>query len=405
MREPRCTSVVPSKNLWEIAIEFLGKIDIKLMEFNLKYAYITYCICRLEKIPKRIISKLVFLSCFNEVGKHYEGENDSGSQIETYLFLKYFSPIKKFADILLHDEKSKKSGMYAFGYTLDMCKHFTSYLLESNDIDIAYKKLEENKKGYAYLDLFMLNRLIHKTDLLYELNSMHYKTVVYKYISKTIFSSKEKDSFFSMLASLFEMYSAQTLYHSKLTAIIAYMIAKHMKVKSIRCKKIYVAGLCHDLGKVCIPLKILEKPDKLSDREYSIMKRHVEFTKLILKNKMDYDIIEIAYRHHEKMNGTGYPNQLDKISLTIDQRILQVADVISALIAKRSYKEAWSIERTIAILDESANEGNLDKAVVECFKKNQKKILKTTNMLMSQADKVYDIINKEREVLKNSSNN
>ena len=88
MRQPRCTTVVPSKNLWEIAIEFLGKIDNKLMEFNLKYAYITYCICKLEKMPKRIISKLVFLSCFNEVGKHYEGENDSGSQIETYLFLK-----------------------------------------------------------------------------------------------------------------------------------------------------------------------------------------------------------------------------------------------------------------------------------------------------------------------------
>ena len=70
---------------------------------------------------------------------------------------------------------------------------------------------------------------------------------------------------------------------------------------------------------------------------------------------MDYDVIEIAYRHHERIDGSGYPNKIDGEHLTLDQKILQVADVISALVAKRSYKEAWSIEKTIAILDENVN--------------------------------------------------
>ena len=175
-----------------------------------------------------------------------------------------------------------------------------------------------------------------------------------------------------------------------------------MKIKNNRAKKIYIASLCHDLGKVCIPLKILEKPDKLTDREYSIMKRHVEFTKEILNSKIDYEIIEMAYRHHERLDGSGYPNKLDGKHLTIDQRIIQVSDIISALIAKRSYKEAWDINKTIDILNDLANNNKIDKNVLNCFIKYQNKILKATVQFTEQADKIYEKINKERDNLKNS---
>ena len=96
------------------------------------------------------------------------------------------------------------------------------------------------------------------------------------------------------------------------------------------------------------------------------------------------------------MDGSGYPNKLTSKDMTIDQEILQVADVISALIAKRSYKEAWSIEKTIAILDENSANNKLSKIVIECFKENQDKILKTSDKLMKQADKIYDKLNAER---------
>ncbi len=400
MREPSCTSIVPAKNLWEIAIDFISKIDEKQMEFNLKYAYFTYKLCKLEHVPGRITKKLVFLSCFNEVGKLYSNEKSSDTKIETYLFLKYFSPLKNYADVLLYENKKMKlSASYSDGLRLALSKKYTKYLFELNDKDAALDKIMEEKKNYQYLDIMALNNIVHKTDIFYEINSIHYKTVIYKYISSMIFGRSERIKFFTMLSSLFEMYSAQTLYHSKLTAIIAYKIARLMKINNIRSKKIYVAGLSHDLGKVCIPLKILEKPDKLTDREYSTMKKHVTFTKEILKNKMDYDIIEIAYRHHEKLDGSGYPSKLKGDQMTIDQKILQVADIISALMAKRSYKEAWSAKKTISILDEMVDGNKLDKSVVDCFKNNQDKIIKTSEKLMTQAEKIYEKINKEREEL------
>ena len=400
MLEPNCRKVVETKNLWSIAIDFMKNIDDKLMEFNLKFAYITYMLCKLSKVDYKTKKHLVFISCFNNVGKHYEGENASNPTVETYLFLKYFSPIKNDADLLLPEILGSKNPKNIAGNNkLKIAKKFTQYLISTNDSDEALRMIMQEDKKYGYLDIVALNRLVKKTDLFYELNSMHYKTVVYKFISKMMFSRKEKTYFFSMLSSLFEMYSSQTLYHSKVTAIISYKIARCMKIDKKQCSKIYVAGLSHDLGKVCIPLRILEKPDKLTDREYSTMKKHVEFTKMILENKMDYDIIEIAYRHHERLDGSGYPNKVPGKCLTLDQKILQVADVISALIAKRSYKEAWSIDKTIAILEDNVKNDKLDIDVVECFKQNRNKILKASIQLMNQAEKIYNKMNEEREEL------
>ena len=75
MREPNCRRIVRTKNLWEIAIDFLSKIDVKLMEFNLKFAFIIYKLCKIEGVSNKTTKRLVFLACFNDVGKLYDNEN------------------------------------------------------------------------------------------------------------------------------------------------------------------------------------------------------------------------------------------------------------------------------------------------------------------------------------------
>jgi putative nucleotidyltransferase with HDIG domain len=400
MREPNCRSIVETKNLWEIAIDFMKRIDEKLMEFNLKYAYITYILAKAAKENYSTRKQLVFMACFNDVGKLYSREGEPNNTLETYLSLKYFSPLKNEADVLLSEVRGFKSPKHIMNYNkLKISKKFTEYLIKTNDKNEALRMIKAEDKNYSFLDIALLDIIVKKVDLFYEINSMHYKTIVYKFISKMMFSRKEKTYFFTMLSSLFEMYSPQTLYHSKVTAILAYKLAKCMKLNNNHARKIYVAGLAHDIGKVCIPLKILEKPDKLTDREYSTMKKHVEYSKEILTGKMDYDIVEIAYRHHERIDGSGYPNKIKGNCLTLDQKILQVADVISALIAKRSYKEAWSLEKTIAILEDNVKNDKLSIDVVECFKQNRDKILKASIQLVNQAERLYNKIRDERNDL------
>ncbi len=398
MREPNCRNIVPINNLWQIAIDFIGRIDRKQIEFNIKLAFVVYKICRLEKMSVIHTKSMVFLSCFNDVGKFSNRDDGGDVAIETYLFLKYFSPVKSFAEVVINSSSVIKKMKYSkYGKTLDICKKYTKYLNDlENDKDKALKKLLIERSKYNVVDVINLTRLVMKTDMLYEINSGHYKTVVYKFVSKMIYGFRERNQFIVMLSSLFEMYNKTTLAHSKATAIIAYRLSGLLKIKADRRKKIYVASLCHDLGKVSIPLRILDKPDKLTNKEFMIMKRHVNYTKQILDGNMDNDIVEIAYRHHERLDGTGYPKKLKEKDMTIDQEILQVADVISALIAKRSYKDAWDINAVIEVLDNNANSGKLNKTIIEVFKNNQEKVLKDANDVIDAADKKYEKIEKER---------
>ena len=397
MREPNCRNIVPINNLWQVAIDFIGRIDHKQIEYNIKLAYVVLKVCKIEGMQQSRIKKMVFLSCFNDVGKLSKRDDGGDTSIETYLFLKYFSPVKEFAEVLLHNvNATKRFGLESYGKTFAMCKKYVKYLNDMNDKDAAYRKLMVDPKDYRPVDVIALTKLVMKTDILYEINSMHYKTIVYNFISKMIYGFRERNQFITMLSSLFEMYNKTTLAHSKSTAIIAYRLAGLLGVKTERRKKIYIAGLCHDLGKVSIPLRILDKPDKLTDNEYRVMKKHVTYTREILEGNMDYDIVEIANRHHERLDGTGYPNKVKGEHMTIEQKILQVADVISALVGKRSYKEAWDTSVVIEILDKNVMEGKMDKQVVDTFKNNQRKVLRDANEVIEAANKKYEVIEKER---------
>ncbi|OOE38977.1 HD-GYP domain-containing protein, partial [Salinivibrio kushneri] len=101
----------------------------------------------------------------------------------------------------------------------------------------------------------------------------------------------------------------------------------------------------HDVGKVAIPDAILHKPGKLDADEWETMKKHVEYGVEILshsKRRLIVEAKEIAATHHEKWDGTGYPNHLEGESIPISGRISALADVFDALGSKRSYKEAWT---------------------------------------------------------------
>lgn len=131
----------------------------------------------------------------------------------------------------------------------------------------------------------------------------------------------------------------------------------------------------HDIGKVGIPDHILLKPEGLTQEEFEIMKRHAEIgleaierAEKIMGNTETFLSVakEIAYSHHEKWNGSGYPQGLVGEKIPISARLMAVADVYDALISKRVYKQAFPHEMAVAIIREGAGE-HFDPAVVEAF--------------------------------------
>jgi putative two-component system response regulator len=144
-----------------------------------------------------------------------------------------------------------------------------------------------------------------------------------------------------------------------------------------RCALIELAAAMHDTGKIGIPDAILKKPGKLDAAEWDIMKTHA---------RLGYDILarndapvfklaaEIALCHHEKWDGSGYPQGLAGEAIPESARIVAVADVFDALSTKRPYKEAWPIERVMATIEQSAG-SHLDPQMVARFIKLQPRIL------------------------------
>lgn len=143
-----------------------------------------------------------------------------------------------------------------------------------------------------------------------------------------------------------------TFKHSVDVATMSMVIAKEQGLPQQDIYNIGIAGLLHDMGKSKIPLEVLNKPAKLSDEEFAIMKKHPVLGYEILKEKEDFSqVIALAVlQHHEKMNGKGYPMGVASDKICPYAKILSVADVYDALVTARPYKKAFSQRTAVEMI-------------------------------------------------------
>ncbi len=131
--------------------------------------------------------------------------------------------------------------------------------------------------------------------------------------------------------------------HSIKVAIFSYILAKKMKVLEEQCQNIFWAGLLHDIGKVRLDQNILNKKGKLTEDEFEHVKQHVMFgVELLRRYKVPKEIYAIVEQHHERDDGTGYPNGLKGDEILIESKILRYADVYDALTSDRSYRRKYT---------------------------------------------------------------
>ena len=165
--------------------------------------------------------------------------------------------------------------------------------------------------------------------------------------------------------------------HIKRMSRYSAAVARRMGLDESTIETILYAAPMHDLGKIGIPDLILTKPAKLDPAEWEIMKQHTVIGAKILKGS-DAEFIRlgetIAQCHHEKWDGSGYPNSLKGIEIPIAGRIVAIADVFDALTSKRPYKEPFSVEKSLSIIREGRG-SHFDPDVVDAFFAIQDEIL------------------------------
>jgi putative nucleotidyltransferase with HDIG domain len=152
---------------------------------------------------------------------------------------------------------------------------------------------------------------------------------------------------------------ASTEEHTRRVALLAARVAEQLKLPASLRRDLAVGGLLHDVGKLSVPLEILQKPGALDDDEFAEIQRHPEAGRKLLEELGGFPetVRRLVSDHHERLDGTGYPNGLRGDELTIETRILAVCDVYDALVSDRVYRAAWTPERALALLQDEAGTG------------------------------------------------
>ncbi|MGD9954423.1 MAG: GAF and HD-GYP domain-containing protein, partial [Burkholderiales bacterium] len=168
--------------------------------------------------------------------------------------------------------------------------------------------------------------------------------------------------------ALSELRDPYTAGHERRVAEIAVAIGREIGLDPDRLEGLRVAGQLHDVGKMTIPTEILAKPGRLSATEYELIKSHAQASYDVLKDvDFPWPVAEIARQHHERIDGSGYPQGLKGEAIMLEARIMAVADVVEAMSSHRPYRPGLGIDRALAEIERGMGTAYDDGAARACL--------------------------------------
>lgn len=384
-------AVISGSNMYDILRKSFSILNPQLMHHSERTAYILYKMLLAEgRMSNQEMADYVIIAMLHDIGTckleyidhwaDFEKEDLWPHSIFGFLFLKYLSPLGDKAEIVLyHHLDYNKHHMIKSHYI-----KIAEYLFMADKMDVTMsmpgtlepdylQKYRNIRFSAEALNLFLKANAQYK--VLDCLKTDDYLKEIDELIASVNFSEDYKRKFLQMLVYIIDFRSQYTVIHTLATTIFAQELGEMMHLSSQEKYNMYYGALLHDIGKIAIPLSILESTGKLSPKEMDIMKKHVEITDHILKGIVDDEVREIAIRHHEKIDGSGYFRGLKGDELTRPQRIVAVADIISALYGKRSYKEAFGADKIKSIIQSDADNGKICPQVVGVAVRNMERII------------------------------
>ncbi len=299
------------------------------------------------------------------------------SREENIKCLPFYNEIKDV--ILYHHELEDGKG--PFGKISSETPYFSQLVHMADYLDATYNLDNVSEERFE----FIRNKVIEGRGILFGdrcvdnfINSISYDNIkaITDNLDKAIetvlprvsynYSFEEIEGIADMFARIVDYKSSFTSTHSVGVASLSKRMAEYYGYPADKCVRMYVAGAFHDIGKMVVDNDILEKPDKLTSDEFDKMKHHSLATYNMLRRIEGFeDITRWASRHHEKLNGRGYPFQLDADELDMDDRLMGCIDIYQALTEDRPYKKGMTHEETMKIMYSMVEGGFIDGQIVK----------------------------------------
>ena len=409
-------NVIDSKEVYNIIRKTLEIMNKDIMKHGEITGYILYKMLQTEgRMSELELAEYTMIGVMHDIGVIKTGYKGGTVSVETtnvwahsiygYLFLKYLSPVGDRADIVLYHHLPYRLHN---GIRNDYWR-ITDYLTLADKMDV-FMRMKGHGMGEDYflknagvtfspnaLKLFYAAQA--KYNILEKLKTGEYQKEMEELFSSIHFSEKYKKGFLQMIIYAIDFRSHQTVVHSLATTTFAINVARILRVSTEEMQIIYYGALLHDIGKIAIPLEILEAPRRLTDDEMRVMKAHVMITDRILRGVIDDSVLEVAIRHHEKLDGSGYHRGLKGDELTMPQRIVAVSDILSALYGKRSYKDSMEPDKIKSILQAEIDEGKLCPKTTGVVIRNLEKILKEFEKKCEETIGLYETIVSQYSVI------
>lgn len=381
------------KSILVSLIESIDLYNFLLKNHHRKTCIIAYQIGNHFNLDSDLLSNVVLASAIHDIGALHVTDRDKlfyidaidpePHQIMGERMIGNFTPFSRISKIIRHhhivyqdilDGKIDKADIPFECFVIHLADRI-DVLLETHPGDTDFIVSEINKRfGTIFLpelkDTF--NRLAATSEFWEKITDASFYDLLLMSINDS--SCVMDDASLEALAELFsrivDFKSEWTMNHSKSVSLLADHIARLYGLDEKKCFSLRIAGYLHDIGKIAIPIEILDKPGRLETDEYKTIKMHATYSSLILSRIPALgDIAKWAMLHHEKHDKSGYPLGKGASDFTVEMDILAFADIFAALAENRPYRAALTQEKILELL-KSFTPDLLDTTVYNVIEKN-----------------------------------
>ncbi len=356
-----------------------------------RVAYLAYKLGRQYGLSAQRCKDLVIAAALHDIGAlslkerldmlHFEIERSLQHAEIGYLLISGLKPFVKAAEIVRfhHIHWDDGAGKESMGLPIPVESHIlyladrVSVLVDSREEVLSQVnnivRQVKRKSGTMFMpdvvDAFL--ELAEKNYVWFDLVSPTMDNTILRELDWDVISldGDELLELAKFFCRIVDFKSPFTATHSSGVATAAQVLSELAGFSLLDQRLMYISGYMHDIGKLCIPSEILEKPSSLSSEESAVMRHHSYYTNHILQRVGVFDNIRIwsAY-HHERLDGSGYPYHLKAVDLPEGARIMAVADVFTAIMEDRPYRAGLQNKDGLVVLNEMVKKGLLDARLV-----------------------------------------